>query len=89
VAIDKLAGAVAKIRSMELEAQKLEVKKVEVEQKGQALNLEARKFNHLRVKSFIEWSNDEHAKEIALRADIGSEAKIEALGQHLFGEAWN
>lgn len=88
VSIDKLASAVAKIRGMELEAQKLEVKKVEVEQKGQALNLETRKFNHLRVKSFIEWMNDEHAKEIALRADLGSEAKIEALGQHLFGEAW-
>ena len=40
VSIDKLTAAVAKIRGMELEAQKLAVKKVEVDQKGQALELE-------------------------------------------------
>lgn len=87
VSVDKLTTAVAKIRAMELEAQKLEVKKVEVEQKGQALDLETRKFNHLRVNSFIEWSKDEKAKEIAT-SDMAADTKLEALGKHLFGDAW-
>lgn len=87
VSVDKLTTAVAKIRAMELEAQKLEVKKVEVEQKGQALDLETRKFNHLRVKSFIDWVTDEKAKEIAT-SDMAADTKLEALGKHLFGDAW-
>jgi hypothetical protein len=87
VSVDKLTTAVAKIRAMELEAQKLEVKKIEVAQKGEALNLETRKFNHIRVKSFLDWMQDEKAKELAT-SDLPSESKLDALGQHLFGEAW-
>ncbi|WP_395737468.1 hypothetical protein [Prosthecobacter sp.] len=87
VSVDKLTGALAKIRAMELEAQKLEVKKIEVGQKGQALDLETRKFNHLRVKSFIEWMADERAKELA-NSDMAADNKLEALGKHLFGDAW-
>lgn len=87
VPVDKLTAAVAKIRGMELEAQKLDVKKLEVAQKGQALDLETRKFNHLRVKSFIDWVVDEKAKEIAT-SDLPNDAKLEALGKHLFKEAW-
>lgn len=87
VTIDKLAKAITSIRGMELEAQKLEVKRTEVQQKGQALDLETRKFNHLRVKSFIEWVVDEEAKKIAT-SDLGTETKLEALGRHLFGDAW-
>lgn len=87
VPVDKLTNAVAKIRAMELEAQKLEVKKVEVGQKGQALDLETRKFNHLRVKSFVEWMQDEKAKDLAT-SDMAADTKLEALGRHLFGDAW-
>lgn len=87
VSVDKLTAALAKIRAMELEAQKLEVKKIEVGQKGQALDLETRKFNHLRVKSFIEWMADERAKELA-NSDMAADNKLEALGKHLFGDAW-
>ena len=87
VPVDKLTNAVAKIRAMELEAQKLEVKKVEVGQRGQALDLETRKFNHLRVKSFVEWMQDEKAKDLAT-SDMAADTKLEALGRHLFGDAW-
>lgn len=87
VPVDKLAAAISKIRGMELEEQKLEVKKLEVAQKGEALTLENRKFNHLLVKSFIDWQADERAKELA-NSDMPSDAKLEALGKHLFGEAW-
>jgi hypothetical protein len=85
--LDKLVTALAKVRGMELEAQKLEVKRIEVTQKGQALDLETRKFNHLRVKSFIEWMADEEAKKIAT-SDLATDAKLEALGQYLFQDAW-
>lgn len=87
VALDKLVKALTAVRGMELEAQKLEVKRVELEQKGQALQLETKKFNHLRVKSFIEWVNDEEAKKIAT-SDLATDAKLDALGRHLFKEAW-
>lgn len=87
VSVDKLTAAVAKIRAMEIEAQKLEVKKIEVGQKGQALDLETKKFNHLRVKAFIEWMADEKAKELAT-SDMATDTKLEALGKHLFGDAW-
>lgn len=86
-AVTKLLSALTAIRSVELEEQKLEVKKIEVAQKGQALDLETRKFNHLRVKSFIEWMLDEKAKEIAA-SDQAADTKLEALGKHLFGDAW-
>ena len=87
VSVDKLTTAVAKIRAMEIEAQKLAVKKIEVGQKGQALDLETKKFNHLRVKAFIEWMADEKAKELAT-SDMATDSKLEALGKHLFGDAW-
>jgi hypothetical protein len=87
VPLDKLVKAVTAVRGMELEAQKLEVKRVEVTQKGQALDLETRKFNHLRVKSFIDWMADEQAKKIAT-SDLATDAKLEALGQYLFQDAW-
>lgn len=86
-AITRLLSALTAIRSVELDEQKLELKKIEVEQKGQALDLETRKFNHLRVKSFIEWMADERAKELA-NADMAADSKLEALGKHLFGDAW-
>jgi uncharacterized OsmC-like protein len=85
--LDKLVKALTAVRGMELEAQKLEVKKVEVTQKGQALDLETRKFNHIRVKSFIEWMADEEAKKIA-NSDLATDTKLDALGQYLFGDAW-
>lgn len=86
-AVTRLLSSLSTIRGLEIEKQKLELKKVEVQQKGQALDLETRKFNHLRVKSFIDWMVDERAKEIAT-SDLAADSKLEALGKHLFGDAW-
>ena len=86
-ALTRLLTSLAQIRGLELDTIKTELRKVEVEQKGEVLKLETRKFNHLLVKSFIDWVTDERAKEIAT-GDMPSEAKIDALGKHLFGEAW-
>ncbi len=86
-AVTKLLSSLTAIRGMEIETKKLDLKKIEVAQKGQALDLETRKFNHLRVKSFIEWMVDEEAKKIAT-SDLATDAKLDALGRHLFKEAW-
>jgi len=86
-AITKLLTSLTNIRGMELEKQKLDLKRIEVAQKGEALQLETKKFNHARVKSFIDWMVDEEAKKIAT-SDLATDAKLEALGKHLFKEAW-
>jgi len=85
VTVDKLTTALAKIRSMELEAQKLEVKKVEVEQKGESLALERAKFQRSTAELFIEWCQDEKAKSIAL-GDATKDNKVAQLIQLWFGE---
>lgn len=85
VSVDKLTAAVAKIRAMELEAQKLEVKKIEVGQKGQALDLETKKFQRATAELFIEFVANEEAKRIALGND-SKENKIAELVQMWFGK---
>lgn len=88
VALDKLVKAVASLRGMEIEKQKLGVKREEVAQKGQALALETKKFQRTTAELFIKWVADEEAKNIATASDLNTDAKLEALGRHLFGDAW-
>ena len=85
VSVDKLTAAVAKIRAMELEAQKLEVKKVEVEQKGESIALEKAKFQRSTAELFIDYCEDERAKEIALGSET-KDTKVAKLIQLWFGE---
>lgn len=85
VSVDKLTTALAKIRGMELEAQKLEVKKVEVEQKGESIALEKAKFQRTTAELFIEWCENEKAKSIAL-GDATKDNKVAQLIQLWFGE---
>jgi len=51
------------------------------------LELSRKKFQRDTVELFIAYAQDEKAKEIAT-SDMPNDAKLEALGQHLFGEAW-
>ena len=85
VSVDKLTTALAKIRSMELEAQKLEVKKIEVEQKGESIALEKAKFQRATAELFIDYCADEKAKQIAL-GDATKDNKVAQLIQLWFGE---
>lgn len=86
-ALDKLVKAITDIRGMELDKQKLTLKREEVSQKGQALALETKKFQRTTAELFIKWVADEEAKNIAT-SDMSNDNKLEALGQHLFGDAW-
>lgn len=83
--LDKLVKALTAVRGMELEAQKLEVKRVEVTQKGQALDLETKKFQRATAELFIAWCEDERAKEIAL-GGATKDNKVAQLIQLWFGE---
>jgi len=85
VSVDKLTTALAKIRAMELEAQKLEVKKVEVGQKGESIALEKAKFQRATAELFIDYCADERAKTIAL-GDATKDNKVAQLIQLWFGE---
>lgn len=85
VSVDKLTAALAKIRAMELEAQKLEVKKIEVGQKGESIALEKAKFQRATAELFIDFCEDERAKQIAL-GDATKDNKVAQLIQLWFGE---
>jgi hypothetical protein len=86
-AVTKLLQALTAIRSVEIEEQKLDLKRIEVDQKGEALKLETKKFQRTTCELFIKWAADEQAKNIAT-SDLATDGKIEALGRHLFGDAW-
>lgn len=86
-AVTKLLQALTAIRGMEIETKKLALKEIEVQQKGEALNLETKKFQRTTAELFIQWVADEEAKKIAT-SDMATDAKLEALGRHLFGDAW-
>lgn len=86
-AVSRLLSALSTIRGLEIEKQKLELKRVEVAQKGEALVLEKKKFQRTTAELFVKWVADEEARQIAT-SDLASDAKIEALGRHLFKDAW-
>lgn len=85
VSLDKLVKALTSIRGMEIEKQKLELKTVEVGQKGEALSLERAKFRRATAELFIEWCEDARAKEIAL-GSATRENKVAQLIQLWFGD---
>jgi len=84
-AVTKLLSSLTAIRGMEIEKQKLDIKRVEVEQKGESLALEKAKFRRSTAEIFIEWANDEEAKRIALGAE-SKDTKVAQLIQLWFGE---
>jgi len=94
IGADKLGKAVAALATSEQNderlaqnREKLDLEKEKLIVEKERLSLDTKKFNHVRVKSFIDWSKDEEAKKIAT-SDMPNDEKMEALGKHLFGEAW-
>lgn len=84
-AVTKLLQALTAIRSVELEEQKLDVKRIQVGQKGEALALEKEKFRRATCELFLEWYSDKRAQEIALGAGT-KDTKVAQLIQLWFGE---
>lgn len=84
-AVTKLLSALTAIRSVELEEQKLDLRKVEVSQKGESIALEKAKFQRATAELFIDYCADERAKQIAL-GDATKDNKVAQLIQLWFGE---
>lgn len=94
VTVDKLTKAAVAIRQMEIAEQSLtldhdkhQLDVVKTELKGEEVKLAKKKFQRETTELFIKFSLDQKAKEIAT-SDMPNDAKMEALGQHLFGDAW-
>ncbi len=84
-AVTKLLSALTAIRSVELEEQKLDLRKIEVGQKGESIALEKAKFQRATAELFIDYCADERAKQIAL-GDATKDNKVAQLIQLWFGE---
>lgn len=86
--LTKLVSALGTIRGLELETVKTNIRKEELAQKGKALALEQKKFQRTTCELFLKWFDDQIAKDIAAK-DGPADGKLEALGKHLFGDAWD
>lgn len=87
VGVDKLAKALASIAKIEQDDERISLDKSKHELDQQKLELDQKRFQRETAKLFIEYANDEKAKEIA-NSDLTADNKLEALGKHLFGDAW-
>lgn len=72
----------------ELEKAKLQLRERAESRLGEALGLQRQKFQRDTCELFLQWSEDQRAKEIASKAGATNAEKIEALGQLMFGDSW-
>lgn len=85
---DKLTGLVlgaTAIRSTEQTQQKIALAKHRNDQRDRQLELETQKFHRLAVGKFIDWAENEKAREIAT-SDAPREVKMDQLITLMFGQ---
>jgi hypothetical protein len=82
-----LVKALASVRKLEIDTINSGLKRRELDHKGEALALEKKRYQRETTKMVLQAAQDEIARNIA-SSDLGADAKLEALGQHLFKEAW-
>jgi hypothetical protein len=87
VGVDKLAKALASIAKIEQDDERLELDKSKHGLDQEKLTLDKKRFQRETAELFIEFAKDEEAKRIAT-SDMAADTKLEALGKHLFGDAW-
>ncbi|MGA3268060.1 MAG: hypothetical protein ABSE16_14690 [Verrucomicrobiota bacterium] len=86
-ALLKLALALAELRKAEQTDVKLDQNKVRITQKDEELALAREKFQRETAEAALKVLSDDRAKQIESGAGTNAE-KIEAMGQHLFGDLW-
>jgi hypothetical protein len=86
-ALDSLTNAVARLRRGDHDAKMLQQNDKRLEQKDKDLALAEKKFQRETCSLFIKWCEDQRALEAATGTGDNS-AKIERLGQLMFGEDW-
>jgi len=89
--LPKFIGALVGLRSTEIEAQKLKANmaftEIKLKNKREELDLAQKKFRRQSLEMFFKWYADEKARQIMEGRGSNTE-KMELLGQHIFGEAW-
>ena len=82
-----LSLSISRLRAGDQNAEKLRLVTLRLDQTADLLELEKQKFHRQTCESFLKWREDQKANDIA--AGPGDYAgKIEALGQHFFGDLW-
>ncbi len=72
----------------EIERAKLALREREVERANESLALDKERFKRETCELFLRWAEDQRARDIAA-APITNAAKIEQLGQLMFGDDWS
>jgi len=81
----KLALALGEAMNRKIE---LELKRQIAERGDKALALQVKKFQKDTCELFIKWSRDKRVKEIANSKGLGTDEKVDRLGNLIFGEDW-
>lgn len=82
--IGDLVSALASIRGLELDTVKTRLKEVEVKQKGEALELEQKKFQRTTAELYLKFHDDQRTREIA-EGKGTKDTKVAELIQLWFG----
>ncbi len=85
VSLDKLTKAITASRGMELEKQKLVISRLALDQKGEILALEKKKFQRTTAELFLKWFDDKRTQEIA-EGKGAKDTKVAELIQLWFGD---
>lgn len=85
----KLSAAIAALRGGDADNRKVALKAREVRTRENQLMLDEKRFNHRTAEMVMKFLNSDKAAAIARAPDMDSGAKVEKLGQLMFGEDWN
>lgn len=85
--LSKLIQDLASLRHLDQNAQKLELEKIRLRQKDEALLIEKKKFQRTTCELFLKWFDEKSARDIA-KSGLSNAEKIETLGKAMFGEDW-
>ena len=83
----EVIAAVASLRKGDMDLQRADIDRAKLKQKDEELGLAREKFRRETCELFIKWAADQRAVELAAGSGDNS-AKIERLGQIMFGEDW-
>lgn len=84
----KLTPAIVAIKNAVTAAARAEHDRKKTDLAAQSLALEKQKFARQTAALFLDWYNDQRARDIAAATDASTEDKIDRLGALMFGEDW-
>jgi hypothetical protein len=85
--LEKLIKSLFLIRAGDHEVAKMDIRRKVLEQRDEMISLNKQKFQRQSAELFLKWYADKKVKEVVESRATNAD-KIEALGQHIFGEDW-